>query len=534
MRFSKRLGLSVGIALGVLIIALLFSLFGLHQAKQRTEQFLHVDQVLSEQENLIYSQGLQTAQALRNIVMNPKNKMAREQWKLSGEIIENASLKLRELAVHEPETVAMVDTLRQLRARQLVVQQEIVNNAEQLDWAVEKIAKEETPIWRDIRLLITKSIEERRQKMHQAETELAEFMGRTLVISAVIGSAGVLIGVVLLLLLGRSILRQLGGDPADAERVASLIAQGNFSHPVPVRSNDTSSLMYSMSQMQSSLIQTVRQVQQSAEAIDVAANEIRLGNTDLSARTEAQAAGLEQTAAAMEQITSTVRLNADNAVEGNRAATEAAKIASQSSSAVSSAVSTMNDISESSARIVDIIAVIDSIAFQTNILALNAAVEAARAGEQGRGFAVVASEVRTLAQRSASAAADIKQLIDNSVERIKVGNNQISAAGSSVNGLMETIEGVATIMDEITNASQEQSVGIGEIGQAVRQLDDTTQQNAALVQEASAAAQSLAEQSARLKQMMAEYKVPMPSSEILISAPEQSRLYGTQYRDRLQ
>ena len=209
----------------------------------------------------------------------------------------------------------------------------------------------------------------------------------------------------------------------------------------------------------------------------------------------------------MEEITSTVRLNADNAAEGNQVANKASQMATQSGGAVASAVSTMNEIRDSSSRMVEIIGTIESIAFQTNILALNAAVEAARAGEQGRGFAVVASEVRTLAQRSASAAADIKQLIDNSVERIKVGNDQITVAGDSVTGLMQSIKDVALIMDEITSASQEQSIGIGEIGQAVRQIDDTTQQNAALVQEATAAAQSLAEQSARLKNIVAQFRV---------------------------
>ena len=209
----------------------------------------------------------------------------------------------------------------------------------------------------------------------------------------------------------------------------------------------------------------------------------------------------------MEELTSTVRLNADNAHEANRLAAQAADKATQGGQAVAQAVRTMNEIRDGSERIVDIIGVIDGIAFQTNILALNAAVEAARAGEAGRGFAVVASEVRSLAQRSASAAQDVKALIDASVERIAMGNDQISVAGDTVNDVVQAIKEVATIMDEITHASQEQSVGIGQIGTAVRQIDDTTQQNAALVQQASAATQSLEEQAGRLRDIVGRFKV---------------------------
>ncbi len=259
-----------------------------------------------------------------------------------------------------------------------------------------------------------------------------------------------------------------------------------------------------------------QEIQEAAEAIETAASEISLGNVDLSSRTEAQAAGLEQTAAAMEEITSTVRLNADNAEQANRLAGQASTMATQTGQAVANAVNTMSEIRNSSERIVDIIGVIDSIAFQTNILALNAAVEAARAGEQGRGFAVVASEVRSLAQRSASAAQDVKTLIDASVERIATGNDQISVAGDSVSNVVQSIQEVAVIMDEITHASQEQSIGIGQIGQAVSQLDDTTQQNAALVQEATAAAQSLADQASRLRQVVGRFRLADRSTPRLL------------------
>ena len=516
MKFSHKLSLSSGIALVALIIALLFSLFGLQRAQQRTEQFLHVDQAMFHQENLIYSQGLQTAQAIRNIVMNPKNQDAHKNLKSAGETIEKAALRLRELAPHEPDTLLMVSRLLDLRGQQKQIHEQIVARADELQWAVDKIVKEETPVWREIRLMITKSIEQRRSKMEEAEKELSSFLGRMAWISGIIGLIGTAIGVVLMVLLGRGILRQLGGDPTEATQVAHAIAQGDFSQPVPLAAGDNQSLMYSMAQMQASLAVMTQEIQEAAEAIETAASEISLGNVDLSSRTEAQAAGLEQTAAAMEEITSTVRLNADNAEQANRLAGQASTMAVQSGQAVSNAVSTMNEIRDSSERIVDIIGVIDSIAFQTNILALNAAVEAARAGEQGRGFAVVASEVRSLAQRSASAAQDVKTLIDASVERIATGNDQISVAGDSVNNVVQSIQEVAVIMDEITNASQEQSIGIGQIGQAVSQLDDTTQQNAALVQEATAAAQSLADQASRLRQIVGRFRVADRSTSRLL------------------
>ncbi|NLJ62203.1 MAG: chemotaxis protein [Alcaligenaceae bacterium] len=507
MKFSHKLSLTAGSALAILVIALLFALFGLQRAQQRTEQFLKVDQAIFHQENLIYAQGLQSAQAIRNIVMNPKNQAAHDNLHASGQIIEQAALRLRELAQHEPETIDMVSRLLDLRAQQKELHEQILARASDLVWAVDKIANEETPIWRQIRIMITQSIEQRREKMQVAEQGLADFMQRTVWVSGLLGLLGVAVGIVLSVLLGRSILRQLGGDPVQAMEAAQHITKGDFTQPIPVMAGDQSSLMYCMAQMQQSLAQMTQEIQQAAYSIDTAAHEISLGNVDLSARTESQAAGLEETAAAMEELTSTVRLNADNAHEANRLAAQAADKATQGGQAVAQAVRTMNEIRDGSERIVDIIGVIDGIAFQTNILALNAAVEAARAGEAGRGFAVVASEVRSLAQRSASAAQDVKALIDASVERIAMGNDQISVAGDTVNDVVQAIKEVATIMDEITHASQEQSVGIGQIGTAVRQIDDTTQQNAALVQQASAAAQSLEEQAGRLRDIVGRFKV---------------------------
>jgi methyl-accepting chemotaxis protein len=251
----------------------------------------------------------------------------------------------------------------------------------------------------------------------------------------------------------------------------------------------------------------LRQVGESAHAITSASHQIATGNQDLSARTEEQASSIEQTAASMEELTSTVRLNADNAAHANKLAHEASSVAEKGGEVVKQVVSTMNTIQHSSGKVVDIISVIDSIAFQTNILALNAAVEAARAGEQGRGFAVVAAEVRNLAQRSAQSAREIKTLIEASVSNINYGTDLVTQAGSTMDELMGGVRNVATLMGEIMSSSREQSTGIQQVNQAINQLDSTTQQNAALVQEVSSASLSMSEQTRQLELVVASFKL---------------------------
>ena len=249
------------------------------------------------------------------------------------------------------------------------------------------------------------------------------------------------------------------------------------------------------------------QVGMSAQAISSASRQIAGGNLDLSSRTEEQSASIVETAASMEELTSTVRQNADNAVQANQLASQASDVAREGAMVVNSVVNTMDKINTSSSKVVDIIGVIDGIAFQTNILALNAAVEAARAGEQGRGFAVVAGEVRNLASRSAQAAQEIKKLIEESVNNIEQGSELVRKAGTTMDGLMERVEGVTVLISEISSASSEQSRGIDQINLAITQLDSTTQQNAALVEQVSAAAQSMEEQSNQLELVVAGFKI---------------------------
>ncbi|CAB3642185.1 methyl-accepting chemotaxis protein [Paraburkholderia rhynchosiae] len=305
----------------------------------------------------------------------------------------------------------------------------------------------------------------------------------------------------------RRLARQLGGEPAYAKEIASRIAAGDLSNQITLGRKDKSSVLYALSDMQSGLATTVSDIASSADAIATASSEISMGNLDLSQRTEQQAMALERTATSMEQLTSTVRQNADNAKQASTLANNASEIAEKGGDVVSRVVATMNEINESARSIGDIIGVIEGIAFQTNILALNAAVEAARAGEEGRGFSVVAAEVRNLAQRSAGAAKEIKGLISTSVERVSNGSTLAQDAGQTMDEVVKAVKRVTDIMGEISAASSEQSAGIEEINLAVAQMDSGTQQNAALVEQATAAARSLDDQAHGLKQMVGKFRL---------------------------
>ena len=335
------------------------------------------------------------------------------------------------------------------------------------------------------------------------ENALSRYAGTRNTSMALI-ALGVLLAVVIGMFLVRAIIIPLNRAVA----VANAVAAGDLTSKIEVDStNETGRLLQALKSMNENLAGLVSTVRGGTDSISTASKQIASGNADLSQRTEEQASSLEETASSMEELTSTVKQNAENARQANQLAAGASDVAVKGGAVVGQVVQTMSSINESSKKIVDIISVIDGIAFQTNILALNAAVEAARAGEQGRGFAVVATEVRTLAQRSAAAAKEIKELISDSVHKVEDGTKLVDEAGKTMDEIVSSVKRVTDIMAEISAASQEQSSGIEQVNQAVTQMDETTQQNAALVEEAAAAAESMQEQAQNLAQAVAVFKV---------------------------
>ncbi|GHA84594.1 methyl-accepting chemotaxis protein [Modicisalibacter luteus] len=318
----------------------------------------------------------------------------------------------------------------------------------------------------------------------------------------------------------RDVLKSLGGDPRHARDVVQQIASGDLTRPLQLKSGDSSSLLAAIEGMRQRLSSSLAQVRQAAEQINSGSSRIAAGNQDLSARTEQQAASIEETASSMEELTQTVRQNADNAHQASTIADETSSTARQGGTMMGEVVTTMRGISESTQRVNEVISVIDSIAFQTNILALNASVEAARAGEQGRGFAVVAGEVRTLASRSAEAAREIRTMIQASNEQVEAGATLVDQTGNTIHDVVTSVARMSELMREIASASQEQSAGIEQVGQAVGQMDQVTQQNASLVQEASVTSSSLEAQAHQLEEIVAWFKLADVSQQKASSAPK--------------
>ena len=346
--------------------------------------------------------------------------------------------------------------------------------------------------------------EENLNRVESAKARATASGFQTLMLSMCLGA--LVVGAALASLIARGIAAALGGEPAKASAIARSIAEGDLGVAISVAPNDKTSVLAAMGEMRASLVRIVTQVRDTTGTISMGSREIAAGNQDLSSRTEQQAASLEKTANSMAELTSTVKQNAANAKQANHLAVSASAVAVKGGAVVAQVVDTMGSINSSAKKIVDIIGVIDGIAFQTNILALNAAVEAARAGEQGRGFAVVATEVRNLAQRSAAAAKEIKTLIGDSVDKVDAGSKLVSEAGTTMGEIVDSVKRVTDIMSEIMAASDEQSAGIEQINDAINQMDQVTQQNAALVEEAAAAAQSLQDQASSLSVHVAVFK----------------------------
>lgn len=326
--------------------------------------------------------------------------------------------------------------------------------------------------------------------------------GLGLMLAAVLVAGATVVGFFI-----RRLMRTLGGEPAAVAACLSQIAKGNLGIKVDVRPGDTSSVMAALTRMQASLAEMVTAVRSSAESVATASNEISQGNSDLSSRTEQQASALQQTSSSMEHLGSTIKTTADHARHAGSLATNASKVAGEGGTAVGEVIATMHEINQSASRISEITSVIDGIAFQTNILALNAAVEAARAGEHGRGFAVVASEVRSLATRSGDAAREIRGLIASSMDRVERGSTLVNRAGETMGRVVNSIRDVDKLIQEIAGASVSQSASVAEVGAAVRQIDQSTQQNASLVEQGAAASLSLKQQASQLVVAVSAFKL---------------------------
>jgi len=411
------------------------------------------------------------------------------------------------------------------RVQPLIAKVIELRSAEQVAQASSLLAQQVGPAFVDWLASVNKLIDLEEKMSQDATAGARALSGSFFTWMLVLCSVAIAAGVSSAWYIGRGLLKQLGGQPDYAVSIVTRIAAGDLSVAIHTAKDDHSSLLFAMKKMRDNLVDIVAQVRTGTETIFNASTEIAAGNFDLSSRTERQAGTLEETASSLEDLTSTVRQNADNARQANVLAESASEVAVRGGAVVAQVVETMAAINESSKKIVDIIGVIDSIAFQTNILALNAAVEAARAGEQGRGFAVVATEVRNLAQRSASAASEIKALIGSSVRRVDIGARLVDDAGTTMEEIVRSVKRVTDIMAEISLASQEQSTGIESVNQAVGEMDEATQQNAAMVEQASSAAASLQKEAQMLAEVVGVFQLTADpegsrnTSHVAIKAP---------------
>ncbi len=513
MKIAHRLAVLMASVLAFMVLVAFFALEGMLQSNQALKR-VYQDRVVPLQQikavsdayavlivdaaHKVRDGAFTAAQGLDSIARARRDAQAQWQAYLATELV--------------PEEKALAAKFRQLqdRADTAVTQLESILKSEEkaalelAEFTARKMYPALDPLQEVLGALIQLQLDVAKKEYAHAEADFRLTMAGVLALLAAAVAVSLLLGY----RIARSIVRQLGTEPATAAALAQSVARGDLTVPIALRPNDTDSVMAHLKQMQQALVAVVTSVHDGAETVSSASAQIAEGNSDLSARTEGQASSLEQTAASMEEFNSSVRQNADNTRQADQLAHAAYEVADQGGALVAKVVTTMKDIHQSSARIADIIGVIDGIAFQTNILALNAAVEAARAGEQGRGFAVVAGEVRTLAQRSAAAAKEIKDLITASVDRVAEGSSLVDQAGSTMQDVVKSIRQVNELMREISTANAEQSQGIDQINEAVTHLDHGTQQNAALVEEMAAAASSLNGKARELLATVSVFKLP--------------------------
>lgn len=504
MNFSKKIVTFAAIPAVLFIAGLVASMTSLMSIRGQFDNYIKSEQVIKSGFSEMYAQGLQMGQALRNVILDKTNPKAMENFKAAQDAYEGAYALTLQTAQASGQESKLTE-LPALRANQAKAQAKVLELVAADGDAIAVLNKEETPAWRQLRDELLKQRTAADKASAEAYTQVDKKTDIAILLSLILALFATIVAVVLNILLHSSVRKELGGDPADARRALTAIAEGNLTSAI-ANSGATTSLMGVMLAMQTSLQSLVRGVRNSASGIATATDEIAAGSQDLSNRTESQASSLQETAASMEEVGSTVRQNADHAKQANQLAMNASEVAIKGGTVVGQVVDTMKAINESSRKIFDIIGVIDGIAFQTNILALNAAVEAARAGEQGRGFAVVASEVRTLAGRSAEAAKEIKFLIGASVEKVAQGSALVDNAGTTMSEVVESIKRVTSIMGEISASSSQQSLGVSQVGDAITNMDQTTQQNAALVEQMAAAAGSLNSQANELVRAVAVFK----------------------------
>jgi methyl-accepting chemotaxis protein len=516
MKVGIRLGLGFCLVLFFLVAVTVVGIYNMKLIQDRLENVVGVNNVVNR---LVIDMRANVGDRITSLriltLLSEPDDMAPEMKRVNdlAAAYDVAQKKLTDKFEKEAQTTAQEkDLLKQIKEHEATAMPAIAKASEM--WLGGKAEDATKVLIREIRPSQKKwmaaleqlaALEEKSTELATRDAENAYTVARNTMLG--LGGLAVLLGIFAAVVITRGLIKQLGGEPDYTARIASSIAHGDLSISIDTSHADKGSLLMEVREMRNSLKDIVGQVRVGTETIGTASREIAAGNIDLSSRTEMQASSLEKTASAMEELTSTVKQNADNAREANLLAATASDVARKGGDVVSQVVDTMGSINTSANKIVDIIGVIDGIAFQTNILALNAAVEAARAGEQGRGFAVVASEVRNLAQRSAAAAKEIKTLIGDSVEKVERGSKLVGQAGVTMDEVVASVKRVTDIMSEISNASQEQSAGIEQVNRSIIEMDAMTQQNAALVEQAAAAAQSLQDQASELAQVVSVFKL---------------------------
>jgi methyl-accepting chemotaxis protein len=506
MRFSVKVLACTMVPAVVLAIAAALGVMGTRSVEQGFERYVAQEQAFNDAVTAMRAQGLQMGQALRNIVLDPSNERAHGALEAAADAFEESATTARALAAGD--ATRLLQEVGGLRERQRAIHTQIVAAAQSdREGAVKALGAEDLPVWREIQARLSTLAEQAHERMTAVRADAHDAATLTWLAVLAASIVGVLLGIVFPVLLKRILMRDLGGEPEAAREMVKAVAHGDLTRAVPVAAGDSTSLLAYLNQMRGALDQMMVGLRATVNEMNIASREIAVGNLDLSSRTEQQASNLQQTAASMEEMNSALKQSADAARQASQLAGRATAVAEKGGVVVGEVITTMDEITASSRKIGDIIGVIDGIAFQTNILALNAAVEAARAGEQGRGFAVVAGEVRTLAQRAAQAAREIKALIGASVDKVETGSRLVDDAGGTMREIVDQVKRVSDLIAEITSSTLEESSGIGQVNQAITQLDQMTQQNAALVEQSAAAAQSLREQADRLAQAVSVFKL---------------------------